>query len=602
VPLPKIFPIPRTMTASSETGPGVDARVVANIDESLPAQGYRIAIDGDGIVISHPDAAGLRYAHQTLDQLRADRSFGSTALVVEDWPDFDVRGFMLDISRDRVPTRRTFLRYIDIMALARINHLELYTEHTYAFEGHDAVWHDASPLSPADLLWMDDQCAARGISLVPNQNTLGHMERWLKHPAYRERAINPDGFDMLGEHRAASTVVPNDDNADFVGDLLDDVSRHFRATSINIGADEPWELIIDQSGGSDLPSNGQVYFDYVTRVMRRFSDRGYNVEFWADVFGEHPELMDQLPKGTVPVVWQYDSASLTTAVVAQATDAQRQRWASVGLDIDELQNGFAGRARVLTAAGLAFWVAPGTSTWQSFTGRLDNAIENMTDAARFGSANGATGYLNTAWGDHGMYDPPAVTFGPLLFGGAVSWNVEGNESLDIAAVLNGHVVLDPTGVTGEVLVSIGRAVSALDAPLLNSSQLFTVLHRGGALADGAWPAPSGIEAADAILAAAEQELAFADPASLDGDVVLRETRQAIAFARFGAQILRLGEGAVAALPAPDARRLLVRFENLVAEHRSTWLLRSRPGGLDDSVARLDPMRRALVSRAATSRD
>ncbi|MCU1425064.1 MAG: glycoside hydrolase family 20 [Microbacteriaceae bacterium] len=602
MPLPEIFPIPRTITVSTDAGPGAAAPVTAVLDETLPAQGYRITIDAAGITLTHADPSGLRYAQQTLDQLRTDRSFGDTALVIEDWPDFAVRGFMLDISRDRVPTRRTFLRYIDIMSLARINHLELYTEHTFAFEGHDEVWQDASPLSPADLLWMDDQCAARGISLVPNQNTLGHMERWVKHPAYRERAINPDGFDMFGEHRAASTVVPSAENADFVGELLDDVSRYFRADSINIGADEPWELIIDQSGGSDLPSNGQVYFDYVTRVMRRFSDRGYNVEFWADVFGEHPELMDQLPEGTVPVVWQYDSASLTTAVVAQATAAQRQRWASVGLDIDELQTGFAGRARVLTAAGLAFWVAPGTSTWQSFTGRLDNAIENMTDAARFGSANGATGYLNTAWGDHGMYDPPAVSFGPLAFGGAVSWNVEGNESLDIAAVLNAHVVLDPTGITGEVLTSIGRAVTALDAPLLNASQLFTVLHRGGVLADGAWPSRAGVEAADGILAAAEQELTFADPACLDGDVVLRETRQAIAFARFGAHILRLGEGAVSSLPAADARRLLVRLEDLLEEHRRTWLLRSRPGGLVDSVSRLDPMRRALVSRAATARD
>jgi len=149
-----------------------------------------------------------------------------------------------------------------------------------------------------------------------------------------------------------------------------------------------------------------------------------------------------------------------------------------------------------------------------------------------------------------------------------------------------------------VLVDIGRAAAALDAPLLNASQLFTVLHGVGDLRDGPWPEPAGIDAADTILREALDELDGADPAALDADVILREVRQAIRLARFGASILRLGRGGIDTLGSREARVLLVRLENLLEEHRRTWLLRSRVGGLTDSVNRLAPIRQKLTILAA----
>jgi hexosaminidase len=593
-----LFPAPRSLHLSPSAGPGSEAEISLAIDRDLPAQGFRLSTDATGIRIQYADAAGLRYAQQALDQLRSSTDFETTGVEVEDWPDFAVRGFMLDVSRDRVPTRATLLRLLDLMSLARINHFELYMEHTFAYADHPVVWMDASPLTAADIHWLDDQCVARGIALVPNQNSLGHMERWLAHPEYKDRALNPEGFVMMDQQRPAATVQPTTENAEFVSGLLAELASHFRARRINIGADEPFELIVDQGDGVMPRDNAQVYFDYVKQVITGLTATGYTVEFWADVFGEHPELMGQVPEGAVPLIWQYDSASLTRAVVERATETQKRHWESVGLDVVELQSGFRGRGRVLTDAGEPFWVAPGTGAWQSITGRTENALEVLIDAAEFGIAHSAPGYLTTAWGDHGAYDPPAISFGPMIFGGAVSWNLAANRDLDLVSVLNERVLHDPTGISGRVLVDIGRAAAALDAPLLNASQLFTVLHGAGELRDGPWPAPAGLDAADEILRVALDELDSADPAALDADTILREVRQAIRLARFGVAVLRLGPGGIDTLGSREARALLVRFEGLLEEHRRTWLLRSRVGGLTDSVNRLAPLRRKLTILAA----
>ncbi|WP_337062816.1 beta-N-acetylhexosaminidase [Kineococcus sp. G2] len=593
------FPRPRTLTAVPGAGPAPGAPVTVGLDPSLPAQGFRLDTGADGVTVAHADAAGLRYALAVLDQLRAGADFGEVAYHVEDHPDFPVRGFMLDISRDRVPTRRTLARWVQLLALARVNTFELYTEHTFAFSGHEEVWQDASPMTADDVRWLDGLCAAHGIDLVCNQNTFGHMERWLKHEAHAERAENEDGFTAWGKHRPPGTVEPTPENAEFVTGLLQEVVPLFRTRRVNVGADEPFELGTGKSAARAREEGlGTVYFDHLTRVVQPWLERGYTVEFWADVFGDHPELMGRVPAGAVPVVWQYDSPSLTAAVIDSASPDQLQQWRAAGVDVAALRNGFRDRAKLLLEAGVPFWVAPGASNWNSLLGRLDNALENMVDAAQVGLENSAQGYLNTSWGDNGHWDPPSVAFGPVLFGGAVSWCLETNRDLDVAAVLDQHALDDPTGTTGRVLVRAGRVCAELGVPVLNASPLHRALLEAGDLPGWAVPDAGRLRAALDVLAGCREELRSAEPACADGDVVVRETTQAIRLAELAARyLLPRAEGADGPDPA-TARVLLAELDALVEEQRACWLLRSRPGGLDDSTARFTALRRDLV-RAQT---
>ena len=160
------------------------ARISVNSQQVRNLQGYKLSISPEGIDLLGHDEAGVFYGAMTLRQLT--RQFGKTTgipcMVIEDWPDFLNRGVMLDISRDRVPTMGTLYTLIDLLSELKVNQLQLYTEHTYAYRNHSEVWADASPMTSDQIVNLDVYCQERFIELVPNQNSFGHMERWLKKP------------------------------------------------------------------------------------------------------------------------------------------------------------------------------------------------------------------------------------------------------------------------------------------------------------------------------------------------------------------------------------------------------------------------------------
>ncbi|MHA6631389.1 family 20 glycosylhydrolase [Pseudonocardia sichuanensis] len=591
-----LFPVPRSLEWLDGPGPPPGAPLAVRHDPDLPEQGYSLDRDVSGTRIGYRDDAGLRYARQTLDQIEADRELAGRAVRVRDRPDFAVRGFMLDISRDRVPTRRALRRYVEILAAARMNQLELYTEHTFAFAGQEAVWAAASPLTGDDMRWLDALCAAHGITLVANQNTLGHMERWLATEPHRDRAEKPEGFSIGGRHRPPSTLEPTEENAAFAVGLVRELAATVRARRVNIGADEPWELGRGRSAADAADRGvGRVYLDQLLRIATPLLEDGFEVEFWADVLADHPAVARDLPTtGLIPVVWQYDGPEHARAALDRASEEQHRQWKIDGFDMEALAGGFRKRAEALTAAGRPFWVAPGTGAWKSFVGRLDNAVENVLDAADAGLEHGATGYVLTSWGDHGHHEPPTITYPPLLLAAAVSWCVETNRDLDLAAALDRVVFAEDAGL-GAVLTAIGSVAAALDAPILNSSALFTVLFEGGDAAAVPAVTPAALAHAERVLADAAEALAPARPAGPDGDIAVRETAQAVELARFAVALL--AAGGIAELTPNAAVDLLIRLDALLVEQRACWLLSARPGGLDDSLARFAPLRAALVGRA-----
>ena len=156
-------------------------------------QGYRISVSQGQIEVTASEPVGVFYAVQTLVQLIRQTRNPLPTLRCRDWPDFPQRGVLLDISRDKVPSRRTLLDLVDRLSSWKINQLQLYTEHTFAYRNHPEVWAEASPMTGEDILVLDAYCRERFVELVPNQNTFGHMARWLRHPAYRHLAECPDG-------------------------------------------------------------------------------------------------------------------------------------------------------------------------------------------------------------------------------------------------------------------------------------------------------------------------------------------------------------------------------------------------------------------------
>ncbi|MBR1871467.1 MAG: glycoside hydrolase, partial [Kiritimatiellae bacterium] len=64
---------------------------------------------------------------------------------------FSKRVYMLDISRDKVPTMGTLRLIVDMLEQAGYNQFQLYMEHTFAYTRHREIWKDADPLTPSEI-------------------------------------------------------------------------------------------------------------------------------------------------------------------------------------------------------------------------------------------------------------------------------------------------------------------------------------------------------------------------------------------------------------------------------------------------------------------
>jgi hypothetical protein len=129
-----LLPRPRMLRWQNGSARAAEPLTVTIGKATGHAQGYILSATPAGIRIDADDEAGAFYARQTLAQLIRQSSDGAIpAMTIEDWPDFPVRGVMLDISRDKVPTMATLLSLIDLFAELKINQLQLYTEHTFAY-------------------------------------------------------------------------------------------------------------------------------------------------------------------------------------------------------------------------------------------------------------------------------------------------------------------------------------------------------------------------------------------------------------------------------------------------------------------------------------
>ncbi len=100
----------------------------------------------------------------------------------------------------------TLLALVDRLAGLKVNQLQLYVEHTFAYDGHERVWRGASPLLPSEILELDRYCRERHVELVPNQNSFGHLARWLVHEPYRRLAECPEGSSIRGTRAANRTA------------------------------------------------------------------------------------------------------------------------------------------------------------------------------------------------------------------------------------------------------------------------------------------------------------------------------------------------------------------------------------------------------------
>lgn len=369
-------------------------------EDGIPGA-YTLTIDTDGIVITGYDFEGVRNGVQTLRQLIRQNGAVLPVLQIEDAPAYQIRGYYLDATRGRVPTLAWLKQWADKLCLYKYNQLQLYIEHTFAFDGMSETWRGSSPLTPADILEFDQYCANLGIELVPSVSTFGHQYVAMRTQELRELGEFPEDadrpFSFIERMRHHTLNVADDRSFAFSTQLVDSYLQLFRTKRFNICADETFDLGKGQSKQeAQRVGVATLYATYVGKLCEHLSQQGHEPMFWGDIAIEMPEILETLPNNVTLLNWQYDP---------EATDEKIQ---------------------LVAKAGAKQIVCPAVWGWNALLPRIDDAWNNIARIARYGLDCGAEGMLVTDWGDFGHVNDPRMAVPGMIFGAQYAWNPAGN--------------------------------------------------------------------------------------------------------------------------------------------------------------------------------
>ncbi|HEY1663048.1 MAG TPA: family 20 glycosylhydrolase [Verrucomicrobiae bacterium] len=438
---------PGTFTLSPRDSP---ASIRVNRSGSAPRhpEGYAIAISRDGIEILFREPEGLRAATATLRQLILQYGHRLPCLKIRDWPDFSRRGVMLDISRGRVPKLETLLDLAEKLANLKINELQLYTEHTFAYRKYKSVWQSWGALTAKEIRILDARCRELGIDLVPNQNSFGHLRYFLEHPALKKLAEVPKPYEDAGGEfvRRPTTLAPNHPGTlPFLRKLYAELLPNFSSKFFNVGCDETWDLGRGQSKKlCEDRGKGKVYLDFLKKIHREVSAHGKTMMFWGDIILKYPGLIRKLPGNAVALNWGYEAG-----------------------------HPFQREAAKFARSRIPFYVCPGTSTWQTLVGRHDNALANLRAAAVAGKKFRAKGYLICDWGDGGHPNPLAISWPMFIAGASLAWNSNNFDAATIIPILGSNVFGDSK--MARVGMDLGLVHKKLGVRIANETPLGTVI-------------------------------------------------------------------------------------------------------------------------------
>jgi hypothetical protein len=377
---------------------------------------YRLRVGSDRAELIGTGPAGLRYGVETLGQL-VDRHGYLPACEIEDAPDFRFRGVLLDVSRGKVPTEAELRALVDLCLRLKLNVLMLYVEHPFRWRRHPRIGADADGLDAETLRTLDAYAAARHVELIPNLQSLGHMEHVLNLPEYRSLAETDARWTLACAEPASYALLR---------DLYDEFLPNFRSRIFHANCDEAWDLGRGRSQQlSESLGPGGLFVEHVRKVRDLAREHGRRTAIWADFVHAHPERLAELPPDLLLCDWWYEA----------------------DFDFD--------RVRVFAEQGREFWVCPGTSSWNCLFPRQDNALTNVTRWADAGRRHGATGLLMTDWGDGGHYNLLGNSWLGYAWAAQQAWSGDAPRSSFDRAF--GHVLFgDGSGEAARLYRELGR--------------------------------------------------------------------------------------------------------------------------------------------------
>ncbi len=368
-------------------------------DDTAIIPEYRLTVEESLIEVTGLSENGLFYGIQTLRQLVRNGTSAVPCVEVEDAPDFEYRGFYHDITRGKVPTLATLKELADRLSFYKLNQLQLYIEHSFAFRKHSEIWTDSDPITAEDILILDEYCKKRGIELVPSLSTFGHLYHALISKTYghlNEYVEFGDTPYRWTERQLHYTLdVSNPDSIRFVTDMIDEFIPLFSSDKFNICCDETFDLGEGRNKAlAEEVGKGKLYLFFANQVIKHVKTHGKSVMMWGDMLLRHPEAIKDVPSDVIILNWDYSPEVKEDGV------------------------------KLISEAGLTQYVCPGVHGWNRLINNMEDATKNVGALITYAKKYKAKGVLNTDWGDFGHINLLGCSIPGAVYGAGLSWNAD----------------------------------------------------------------------------------------------------------------------------------------------------------------------------------
>jgi len=285
----------------------------------LPAEGYALAVTGEGVTLKGADEPGLYYAVVTLMQvirgpMRITEELRIRKTAIVDWPDVAWR-YLSETpmwGRKRADNPGDIQWYKDyvkrVVAGSKLNMLALQLNGQYIFEHNTGLRGGGSFMSRKSYAALAELCREHFIELIPALQTGGHF--W--PPKSKYAYLFEEGF-----RRSANVTHP--DFWKIMGPCMDELVEASGCRFFNILHDEWWSKpdkdITPELNG--VPRH-EIFLNHIRTQHDDLAARGIRCIMYGDMIlmrhngdpGKGPRkdlytVADKLPKDIIMSNWSY---------------------------------------------------------------------------------------------------------------------------------------------------------------------------------------------------------------------------------------------------------------------------------------------------------
>lgn len=344
-------------------------------DSGIPVtavRGDHLAVESDGVSVTLTWAQTVQF-YRALSLIPQPLSSCS----IHESPCFESAGVMLDCSRNAVLTIAALKGFVRKMAMMGLNLGMLYTEDTYQVPEQPYFGYKRGRYTYDELKELDDYASLFGVELCPCIQTLGHLDRVMRWPAYyhvreNEAVIEPD--------REESYVI--------LEQMIRAACAPYRSKKIHLGMDEAYGLGLGAHlwrHGYENPHN--IMGRHLKRVLDITEKLGLEPMMWSDMYfqldGGHyhndfdpsQHAIDAVDPRATLIYWDY-------------YQSREEMYA------DTLRKHALFPAKTVFAGGMWTWIGPAPS----YPTTIPNTIAALTACKKAGVPL----VFATCWGDDGQ--------------------------------------------------------------------------------------------------------------------------------------------------------------------------------------------------------